>query len=881
MPIKADQLIFTSCRRGVRGGKGFQTRALTEGIRPEEQREIESRGCYSVPRNLPATPSEEEIASDYPVAFRYYKLGTGRRCFTRTRYTGKDYSQRWGNFVAHSLIVAGLPAGVWPIDYYEWPGWMERLSPEEDTEEDPPPLGTVDFDVIQPSPSFSLAELQTFLNEAPGRVETLASMVRAVFFGPAKSRMLVVRDTPLNGAFWLASVQKAFPPQQAVSVSLSTFQFDGRDCAVVNATTLGTDFLFDDTQRRFQFLMFDLLEGRSSEIPEENAEYAATVARWMAESPDRLAAFYGFMADVNHSLIDADLVKALRLFRLACGDVVSPETDRLAEAVVFARRHIEVARRAAILPVVSSGAEDAAAAGQAEHLRGLLGFLGESASSLDPPERPGIARVWLACFKQVRERRHVGLISAISDSRRVLGKGWPDVEREIADRLLLESELREVGCWLRDLPAAGCGVWIEAVLREALDAARTLGASPAWAGQDVRGLIDDACVSGRKLRSNAGSVLRSLGGDAQALAVACERLVYGGPGDPDEEEKTRRGDVAGGALADVLAGEPDSLRAQTRRALDTLGGFPVLLGEWRALVRSRKSLRALYKDYGTLLAPDTPNFDRQHHSDVAFELASALDEQEKPRQASDWLVSGEVERFGRDLRRWCITAAAGAIPLTREDPEVARLVEVLRARARAEGVKLDLFRIDLLESLEQVRAPNISIPALKLPGLQPLLGRLPAHDYGLFVRGFIRPALRLSRSDAEHGQILRYTLVEAHRALHAEAYLSALRTEGTMAVTGPALEAALGYWLRRDPGEPAVAGDALSGLKPHALEGISRRLVAMDRAEFEALAGRLDAAFGTPPAIAAAWKRLRAEVGDEGGTVMDRLVRFLPKRRSR
>src|SRR5215208_5626643 len=296
MPMKALQLHYTSCRRGQSGSAGFQTRAASAGIRPEEQREIERHGVYRPPRDTRPEPSREEILRDFPRALRSYPLESGRHAVTRSCYVGRDYSGRWGNFFAHTLVLDnGQPASFWPIDLYEWPGWKEGLAAEEDTEEISGPVPTVDLGDLSPADSFGLEDLSDFLREQPGRTELLARMGRAVLLGRESSRALVVRDTPLNGLYWIACLQKLFPAPHAAVLSSSTYQDDPRGCMAINATTGDTDFTFDDAERRFRFFEFDLAAGVHSEIPDAADDYPVVAARWMATDPGRLARLYAFL----------------------------------------------------------------------------------------------------------------------------------------------------------------------------------------------------------------------------------------------------------------------------------------------------------------------------------------------------------------------------------------------------------------------------------------------------------------------------------------------------------------------------------------------------------------------------------------------------------
>lgn len=868
MSQRALQLQYTSCRRGVRGGKGFQTRAFTVGLRPDEQREIEARSGFSVPRDLPSAPTYEEIDRDFPVAFRGYRLASGRYALTRTCYAGRDYSQRWGNFFSHTLVVDALPPGAYPIDYFEWSGWKSRLEAEEDTEEAPPTLHDIDFDAIEPSPSFTLAELQTFLREAPGRVEVLAAMIRAVFFGGPKSRVLVVRAAPLDAAFWLACVQKAFPPRLACTLSLSTYQFDSRDCAALNGTTTGTGFLFDDTQRRFQFCMFDLVEGKNSEIPDEGGEYAATVARWMADRPDRLASFHAFMAHVDLGAIAAELVQPLRLFRAGAGEGPALPSGQLIESIGFAARHVPSAHRGPLIPVVGHAAVTAANEGQTEQLAPLLKFLGESAAGIPAPERAGVAALWLRCFQALRAAGRYGALTTLSEGRRTLAQNSPEVERAIASQLLSSEELRAIGQWLGALPAAGIRS-IEAVVREILDAARSLGEQQPLATPAVRELIAEVSVRARQDREAAGSLLRAFGSDADALTRVCWTLLRGSPGDPSKAEVDRRGEIAGGALADALAGATTEVRAAVRRGLDKPETWHVLLGEWRAMLERRQNLRALYAGYRDAIAKDVPHFDQQHRGDLMRLLAAALNGRERAQQALEWLRSGEVDHRGPDLKSWCITAAAAGIPLTREDPLGRALAREIAERARAEGVTLDPDRPFLRESLDLVHGP-VTLGVLKLDRIAAMMDRLDRDDYETFLSGWLQPALQRAHNDTEHGKVLRAAFVPAEQPTFVKAFTRALGAGTPSPLSSAAAEAALQFWLGSlSPGTK----DPLKSVHGPALAALTERLAAMERKEFDDLAQRLGASGRINQTTT--WNRLCETVAQRNKSVFTRLTDLL------
>src|SRR5579864_3093140 len=140
--MKALQLCYTSCRRGMSGNAGFQTWCQSLGIQPDERRELERRCLYRPPRDAHPEPDRDEVEHRFPIALRYFPLDGGRAALIRSCYLGRDYSGRWGNFFAHALLLRQEPRApaCWPIDYYEWAGWRDRLTPEEESASPPPAL---------------------------------------------------------------------------------------------------------------------------------------------------------------------------------------------------------------------------------------------------------------------------------------------------------------------------------------------------------------------------------------------------------------------------------------------------------------------------------------------------------------------------------------------------------------------------------------------------------------------------------------------------------------------------------------------------------------------------------------------------------------------
>jgi hypothetical protein len=863
--IDALQLHYTSCRAGVRSGKGFQTRALSTGLRPDEQREIEAQGGYSPPRDAASEPPWDEIERDFPVLFRFYRLSSGRYAITRSQYSGQDYSERWGNFFAHTLVFDEWPPAVWPIDYYEWPGWKRRLEPAEDTETPPEPLPRIALGGAEPSASFTLDELQAFLQEAPGRVETLAAMIRAVFVGRTSGRALVVRDSPLNDAFWIACTQKAFPLRHALTLTQSTYQFDSRDCAALNATTSATDFTFGETERKFQFCMFDFIAGTHSEIPGEAADYAATIARWMAEQPELAAAFHAFMAGVAHDEIGPELPQLLSVFRMSRGDKTGLALPAMVDALHVTARHVIPALRASLFEPLADAAVWSAAEGTPEQVLSLLSALAQGVEAATAgAERPPLARTWLRCFETVRTTGRWSVLPALSESRDAIAALAPDAERSISLTLLSTSESAAIGAALATIPVES-SIAIEWLIGEVLRSARSAG-TPSTTGP-VQAVVAAARERAGRDRNVAVAILRAFGTDPSGLAAACTALASGSVA----AETAQRGESAGRALFAVLRALPEAERTAVRRELDREDTWQILFGEWLATLEASRGHRDVYAEYCNGVLRELPGFDRACRGPIARTFAEALDEPARGAAALNWVRVGEVDRFPPMIQRWCIEAAAATIPFSRDVPGGADAARLVAERAQRLEMHLEPDRPFLRLLLERVESPRATPELLELARLPTALRRIEPRQYGEFLRGFLRPAL--SRADEDdHAQVLRAAFVAADAASFADAYAETLSASGRDELPVGAVSAALRFWLACE-GDGDLPGRG--ALNERALQALVTRLARMSRPEFEKVQRRVRFADSSTSPGRAKWEWIQHEVARRNRSIFTRVSDLL------
>lgn len=337
--MNALQARYTSCRSGLTGRPGFQMRSCSSGIAAGDLAAIEARNSYRPPLDAPAAPSAGQLARDFPVALRSYRLPSGALAISRTVYSGRDYSGRWGNFFAHTLVLEpegeGLPPG-WPIDYLDWNGWVGCLPPEEDGEEPPEPLPAVDLELADFGASFGWPALSAFLGREPGREKLLAAMLESLLRGLAERRPVVVKAGPADLPLWIGCLQKLLPRATAWEIAISTYEDDPRQSVALTGTSGQTYYLFDESASRQRFFGFDLVGGGRGEGGEAGRP-AATLASWLRHQPASLERYFGWL-DGLPALGLEELGPSLDLYRLLHGERDALELDTTGLLALAARR---------------------------------------------------------------------------------------------------------------------------------------------------------------------------------------------------------------------------------------------------------------------------------------------------------------------------------------------------------------------------------------------------------------------------------------------------------------------------------------------------------------------------------------------------------------
>lgn len=116
--MKASQLIYTSWKNGDSPNKGYMVYSKSQDISDSEVDDIKKVMKYVPPLSLSPTPTKEEITADFPYNFAYFKLNSGRVCISLATYLGKDYSNRYGNYLIYALVLDEEDLDQYPVEFF-------------------------------------------------------------------------------------------------------------------------------------------------------------------------------------------------------------------------------------------------------------------------------------------------------------------------------------------------------------------------------------------------------------------------------------------------------------------------------------------------------------------------------------------------------------------------------------------------------------------------------------------------------------------------------------------------------------------------------------------------------------------------------------------
>lgn len=759
--MKALQVYYTSCRNGLAGRPGFQIRSTSAGISPVDLAEIEARNSYRPPLDAPAAPSNDELRLLFPVALRSYRLPGGGLALTRTAYSGRDYSGRWGNFFAHTLVfgAAGdaLPPG-WPIDYFDWPGWVGGLTPAEDTEEAPAPLPAIEIARTTGGSPFGFAELSRFLAAEPWRESLLAAMLEALLRGLPERRPVVVRASPLDLPRWIGCLQKLLPRGSAWNLVISTYEDDPQRSVAITGTSGQTYFDFGlAAASRLRIWGFDLKNEARCEVGGIR-RYAATAASWLCHRPDALERYFRWLESLP--LAGDDLEPSLELFRLLEGDdrALENDTEKLLELAsrtpgIDPRRVFEAFLALRSLPTLAD--ESAVFRYLILESRGMAG------AWPDQVEDAWLARAFPAWIEE-------------RPTAQIFGAFWRNFRNSSAERFAAAARR-----WLADLgwlPALLPNCPSDEVVHFLLALSETADRPRIWRDPSVKPFFERTALHPGGLEKILGLAGRD-GGDLLDLFDLLGRS--GGPGDR----------ALGRALGEAIATWPEA--PLIRQVFEQAGAWEVLFGEWLGRLDTCSDAverSSAFAEYTGAVLAQAPLFRQEALSLIRFTLMADAPPGELLSAVRRWLQDGSLHRFPPDLFRQCIGQAVADLPVDSPDDELDELAELLVELAQDRELRFSPDRARLRLFLRPGRSTHLG--KRQLDDLVAALEGLDEAESRHFLRRFLGRALRAADKDL-HEKLMAALDLPALRAAAPAAYGDALRD-----LDDPALFRLARFWVQ-------------------------------------------------------------------------------------
>lgn len=344
--MKIYQLYYTSCKKGLTSGMGFQTYSMSEGVTEEERQEIEKHCVYVEPRSLPSSPSLKEIEELFPIAFSFFRLKSGRYCICRTKYKGRDYSGRFGNYFSHALIWEGEPS-FYPIELYNSKVFKEGLTDKEESSEVINPLPILEE---LPREGFiGPSDIEDFLkqNSSKKRTKSLNELIDSIFDGKKNDKKIVFSDDISNLHMWIAAATMAFPRAMAKDITFNTYSFDGENSSEFLCGISSEASELKKSHKGYRFNVLNLKEDNELPLKTKFAKQASLEYTILKSYREEII---GFIELFNYEKIDINIDNCVNLYSIVNNGLQKISYEDAAKAIDFAN---EYGREAALEKIMS------------------------------------------------------------------------------------------------------------------------------------------------------------------------------------------------------------------------------------------------------------------------------------------------------------------------------------------------------------------------------------------------------------------------------------------------------------------------------------------------------------------------------------------------
>jgi hypothetical protein len=334
--LKIQQLLYTSCKKGLSSGAGFQTYSMSKGINEEERKEIETYCVYIPPDNLPTQPTKEEIELLFPIVFSYFILKNGKYCICQGKYIGKDYSGRYGNYICH-VLVFDTDYDFYPIELYKSMSFREALTLEEEN------ASTINYlpelDGVHLGNVIHFESISKYLKEtvAGKKNKNFRELMQCIIDFNNSGKKIVFSDHKESIPYLIGALEMALPKKLSKQFAFTTYAYNPEDvnyilCAV---DSKGSKFNFKTLQNSYKYSAFDFSDNENRNV-KLNSSFTKLAEIGFTVSKEVFLPFIDFITQFEYNKLDQDIDNCLCLYNMVKKGIAKSDTDSVKRAVNFA-----------------------------------------------------------------------------------------------------------------------------------------------------------------------------------------------------------------------------------------------------------------------------------------------------------------------------------------------------------------------------------------------------------------------------------------------------------------------------------------------------------------------------------------------------------------
>lgn len=326
--------LYYTCAKG--DYHGFQVLAKSPAITADlEEDRIVKVSAYNLPKSIKRQEQEMDILALAPRKYAFYRLKSGRFALTNVTYSGKDYSERTGNFFADTIVFDknSLKGKGRPIDYYGSPSFRQSITEAEVLSN----TGVLeDVPMLEKGAAATFEAIQQFLS-IPGHLDLYQSMLQAVIDYPKTKKSLIIVDETENVAQWIAAIQYSVPEALSWSISFTTYThqytFDHPDAVIFGV------YKDEDVSPSWQsqFHVVDVPKQSSSFI--EVKAYTQAIANAIQGSLQSYEQFISFVDLVGSNVVGEQLDSIIPLYDFIHGNLEETPEYQLTKGL---ERYLEI-----------------------------------------------------------------------------------------------------------------------------------------------------------------------------------------------------------------------------------------------------------------------------------------------------------------------------------------------------------------------------------------------------------------------------------------------------------------------------------------------------------------------------------------------------------